>query len=204
MQEGAMRAPIVIPILAALAGCATAQRGALTAAPTSPAPALTADTIVGRLPRQGEAVRVIIPATPTAPQQLVRGYFQRLTGDTAILQREMLLGRRAPPSVLDTLPLRGSSELQVLVRRRSHALAGFGMGFAAGALLGGAIGSGGTTDPAWKPHTAALGAVGLGLAGGIVGALIGNSMGAEEWATVDLGRPGVGAAVGQFGVRVTF
>jgi hypothetical protein len=132
-----------------------------------------------------------MPAAPTAPQRLVRGRFQRLTGDTAVLQREGLLGRGA---LLDTLPLRGSAELQVLRRTYRHATAGFLIGFLTGAAAGGAIASVTIEEnayPVTKSFGVAVATAGGAVFCGLVGALIGHNIATDEWATVDLDRLGV-------------
>lgn len=189
-----MRGLIVFLVVPTFAGCVTAHR----AAPPARA-------FVDRLPRQGEPVRVVIAAKRAAPERLVYGSFQRLTGDTAILGRQEPLG---PGGLqLDTVPLRGSGELQVLLRRHRHAAAGFGIGVLVGAATGGVIASVAIEDnpyPLSKSSGVAVAAAGGAVVCGIVGALIGHNVGTDEWATVDLGRLSVTTTVGQFGVRVAF
>ncbi len=96
------------------------------------------------------------------------------------------------------LPLSAMTGLDRSLGRRSHLLAGAGIGIASGAVLGGLVGSIAYQPctetgflacmfrPTSRSEAAGLGAVLGGLGGAAVGALIGAGTSAERWQAVPL------------------
>jgi hypothetical protein len=115
----------------------------------------------------------------------------RIEGTVIKLDGKSLLvagSERTPVSV----PRQAITQLEVSHGRHGHALLGMGMGAAIGAVLGAAVGSTGCVPAvgcgdSYSGGAAALGALGGGLWGAGIGALIRT----ERWSAVPLGQVGV-------------
>lgn len=132
----------------------------------------------------GDRVRV---TAPTAVSGRFVGTVMEISADTCVLAVE---GRAEPL----TLPLASVTKLEVSRSRRSHygkgALTGLAVGAAAGAILGAVTFSGSClleSQPC-PVAGAAVGAVGLGLAGALVGAAVVGVTETDRWETVPLDR----------------
>jgi hypothetical protein len=201
-----MRSSIGLLLVAPLAACATtmtANQGSNLAAPGA---AARADTIVNRLPRRDEPVRIVFPATATQPQRTLTGNFRRLTGNTVIVAR----GIQA-----DTVRLGDGQQLQVVTRSRGHGGKGALIGTIAGAVVGGVAAAAAYTPCTSEPLACGLfypsqgaqvlgGAVLGAGAGALVGWLVGSGTHTEEWGTVNLQAVGVSVRPAGLGVRISF
>lgn len=115
--------------------------------------------------------------------------------------------------VLTGLPWNSIERLDVSVEKKGRAVVGGVLGFAAGAAVGAIVATAATDEDDWLFSTEDVmgpAIVGFGLAGGIVGALIGNSLKRDVWTPAPRPGPAVAVEGGParggwgLGVRVTF
>ena len=198
-----MQRSLFLPAMLSLAACVSGGGQASTT--VAPAPARS-DSIVARIPQRNDRVRIVFPATAAQPQRFVAGYLQRLTSDTVILARGM---------VLDTVTLNGGRQLQAVVGSRGHTWTGVGLGALSGGIVGGVIGA-----STWQPCTdtgflaclmyPSQGAqmAGAAVLGGLLGGLVGGAIGAgthtDEWGTVPIAGMRVSLRPNGIGLRFTF
>lgn len=84
----------------------------------------------------------------------------------------------------------------------SHVLVGAGIGFVAGALVGGAVGSSGSSESWIAPLQTVGGMITGALVGGAGGAIVGMAVPGEKWRRVSLERPAVSVVPRRRGVAV--
>jgi len=127
--------------------------------------------------------RIRITATPYA--------LKNRTARVLSVRNDSLLLQVAPAETL-TVALAGVTQLDVSTGRRRHTLRGVGIGALAGVASGALIGfASGDDPPGWFAMTAsekaALGGATLGVAGLVVGAVVGALKVSDRWTSVPLG-----------------
>lgn len=123
-------------------------------------------------PDSGARVRI---ASPQVPRGRLVGVLERFTGDTVVVAGQPI----SQASI---------SRFEVSAGRKSQWLAGIGIGFAGGAVLGavsGAIACHGNTYSFTPICAVALGAIGGGV-GLVVGGIVGAITHDDEWHAVSL------------------
>jgi hypothetical protein len=139
---------------------------------------------------RGDRVRVTVPSMSP---EVLDGTLLELSERLCVLRVE---DRFVPL----TLPLDSVKKLELHRGQKSKAGLGAGLGFLTGAVVGGVLGSyWGQESCGWmeipcikKPEATALGAIGFGLAGAGIGALIGSRITVDRWEEVTLQRVRVG------------
>ncbi|NIN73076.1 MAG: hypothetical protein GTO46_14345 [Gemmatimonadetes bacterium] len=132
----------------------------------------------------GDRVRV---TAPTIDPDMLVGTLVSLRADTCVLKVDDLWLPLA-------LPRTSVTKLEVQRGRKSKAGLGAGVGFVTGAVIGGLLGSyWGQESCGWmeipcikKPAATVLGALGFGLAGAGIGALVGSRIRVDRWEEVPL------------------
>jgi len=154
---------------------------------------MTLDAQGTALLTNGARIRVTLNSTP---RRALVGTFDALSEDTLHLRVTRESPSRTPVFDILGIPLTGIEALEVSRGRHSKAGRGALIGLGVGAGLGVLAGAAGGCDVNAEPTTgdraacAAVGALGLGLTGAGLGALIGALSSSDEWVTVPLSSLG--------------
>jgi hypothetical protein len=151
----------------------------------------------------GDRIRITAPSLGLAEAEC----------DVARVDETEALANCDGGDILTAIPWNSVERLDVSVDQKGRALVGGIVGLGAGAALGAILASATTSEDDWLVSTDEVmgpAILGFGLAGGIVGALLGNSIKRDVWAPAPRSGPAVAVVGGPgpgglgLGVRVTF
>ncbi len=152
---------------------------------------------------RGDRIRITAPSLGMAETEC----------DVARVDETEALANCDGGDILTAIPWNSMEKLDVSVEQKGRALVGGLVGLGAGAALGAIVASAATSEDDWLFSTDEVmgpAILGFGLAGGLIGALLGNTIKRDVWAPAPRSGPAVAVEGGPgrggwgLGVRVTF